>query len=957
MNKLFHMFTVVLAIVLNLFLINPVLAAASFNITIISESDQAQNNIPLTFGQPFRKGDVPVGMDLSENPNLNAKLSDGTEIPLQVDSKATYDDGTLRHAVLTLQLASLTANEVKSITLSTENNATVNATALTLDQLLATNFDAVINLNIGGTMYTASARDLLESSTENKWLSGPLVTEWMVSAPFKNDAGQAHPHLTARFNIRAYAGMSRVRADVTVENNWTYEPGPRNFTYDASVLVGGKQVFSKTALTHYHHARWRKTFWWGDKPAAHIKHDLNYLLLTQSIPNYDSSIVIAESALIEEQQALLSSQTDPMDIAFMNAYMPTTGGRSDIGPLPRWTARYLISMDKRAWEATQKIGELAGSWPMHYRDKNTDFPVSLQDHPNATVTQGAGGDNAFCSTDCTVPYTVDTAHQPSLAYIPYLVTGDYYFLEELQFWANYNMLAINSSNRQGSKGLLYSDQVRGEAWAMRTLGQAAYITPDNHPLKQYFIDRVNDNLDYYNNTYALNPAQEQYVLGRLDHGGFSDGGATSKPWMDDFFTWSIGHLVDLGFTKAEILREYKVKFSVGRMTDPGYCWLNAAQYQTTQPGTTFAELYANNAADQGWVSLDQCTGNNMAGYPDSPQGYVAILQAALAVAVDSGNANAQYAWNRFESRSTKVDYGSAGPEFAIVPSNPNAAGISFTSDRAQIAIGGTVVLTWDVENANTCTASGDWSGSKSVSGSEIVGPLVTDATFILNCTGAEGGASGSVTVLVGDNGPRLPINNTTPQNYTWDVLTAGTSVYVDRNYTYTTIPAVYETLDVLQTGNNDKSATGNSFITFNIAEPVTVYVAYADSGTNLPAWLSGWTVTGDQLGTTDRTLHLYSKDFAAGTVSLGGNETAPSMYTVLVAAISTTGGSGSGGSDGSSGSGGSTGSNDSSVSSVTSVSGGGGSMGLIELMVGLMGLIISFAYRSKKSQVLEAKKA
>ena len=43
MNKLFHMFTVVLAIVLNLFLINPVLAAASFNITIISESDQAQN--------------------------------------------------------------------------------------------------------------------------------------------------------------------------------------------------------------------------------------------------------------------------------------------------------------------------------------------------------------------------------------------------------------------------------------------------------------------------------------------------------------------------------------------------------------------------------------------------------------------------------------------------------------------------------------------------------------------------------------------------------------------------------------------------------------------------------------------------------------------------------------------------------------------------------------------------
>jgi len=705
----------------------------------------------------------------------------------------------------------------------------------------------------------------------------------MVSAPVKDSQGQEHPHLTARFNIRAYAGMSRIRADVTVENNWTYEPDPRNFVYDASVVVGGSEVYSKSGLTHYQRARWRKTFWWGEKPATYVKHDVNYLLSTQSTPNYDSSIVISESALVAQGQALKASNTDPMDIAFVSPYMPSTGGRMDIGPAPRWTARYLISMDKRAWESTYTVDELAGSWPMHFRDKTTDLPVSLQDHPEVTATQGAGGDNAFCTSDCSVPYTPDTAHQPSLAYISYLVTGDYYFLEELQFWANYNMVERNPAFREYGKGILQSHQVRGEAWAMRALGQAAYITPDDHALKNYFIDRVNDNLDYYNNTYALNTTQEQYVLGRLDNGGHSDGGATSKPWMDDFFTWSIGYLADLGFAKAEILRDYKVKFSVGRMTDPGYCWLKAAPYETTQPGTTFAELYANNAADQGWVSLDQCTGNNLDGYASSPQGYVTIMQPALAIAVESGNANAQYAWNRYESRATKVDYGSEGPEFAIVPFNPNAASINFTSDRAMIAAGETVSLTWSVANADTCTASGDWSGSKAVSGSETVGPFAKDVTFVLNCTGPEGNASGSVTVLVGDGGPIVPINNTTPSNYSWDVLTEGTLVYIDRSYTYSTIPAQYATLDVLQTGNSDKASTGSSFTTFDVAEDVTVYVAYAGSSSSLPAWLSSWTSTGDQLGTTDRTLYLYSKDFAAGTVTLGGNETAPSMYTVLVA--------------------------------------------------------------------------
>ena len=81
--------------------------------------------------------------------------------------------------------------------------------------------------------------------------------------------------------------------------------------------------------------------------------------------------------------------------------------------------------------------------------------------------------------DCTILLTPDTAHQPSFAFVPYIVTGDYYFLEELKFWGNYNLINNLAQYRDLTKGLMKSEQIRGVAWSMRTIGQAAYILPDN----------------------------------------------------------------------------------------------------------------------------------------------------------------------------------------------------------------------------------------------------------------------------------------------------------------------------------------------------------------------------------------------------------------------------------------------------------------------------------------------
>jgi hypothetical protein len=123
-------------------------------------------------------------------------------------------------------------------------------------------------------------------------------------------------------------------------------------------------------------------------------------------------------------------------------------------------------------------------------------------------------------------------------------------------------------------------------------------------------------------------------------------------------------------------------------------------------------------------------------------------------------------------------------------------------------------------------------------------------------------------------------------------VSAGGRVYIDRTYSYNTVPPAIEGAVYIRTANNDKNAANASFLSFSVNQDVTVYVVYDVRGTpaqggSLPNWLSGWTDTGLTMGTTDMARRVYSRDFVAGTVSLGGNMAAgargaESNYTVVI---------------------------------------------------------------------------
>jgi len=76
--------------------------------------------------------------------------------------------------------------------------------------------------------------------------------------------------------------------------------------------------------------------------------------------------------------------------------------------------------------------------------------------------------------------------------------------------------------------------------------------------------------------------------------------------------------------------------------------------------------------------------------------------------------------------------------------------ITFSADPTLIAVGLDATLTWSVTDADTCTASGAWTGGRPLSDNEVVSPAPPGSyTYTLTCDGPGGGRDvESVTVTV-----------------------------------------------------------------------------------------------------------------------------------------------------------------------------------------------------------------
>ena len=83
------------------------------------------------------------------------------------------------------------------------------------------------------------------------------------------------------------------------------------------------------------------------------------------------------------------------------------------------------------------------------------------------------------------------------------------------------------------------------------------------------------------------------------------------------------------------------------------------------------------------------------------------------------------------------------------PTPPPAPTVTMAAAPTSFTVGSSTTLTWSSTNADSCTASGGWSGTKATSGSAKQTPTASGTvTYTLTCSNASGSASKGATVTV-----------------------------------------------------------------------------------------------------------------------------------------------------------------------------------------------------------------
>lgn len=112
-----------------------------------------------------------------------------------------------------------------------------------------------------------------------------------------------------------------------------------------------------------------------------------------------------------------------------------------------------------------------------------------------------------------------------------------------------------------------------------------------------------------------------------------------------------------------------------------------------------------------------------------------------------------------------------------------------------------------------------------------------------------------------------------------NLMELGDRPYLEETHTLTFIPAELSLGRWIMVNDSEYTRTDQTgYITFTADRPVTVFVAFDAGSTNRPDWMSSFNNSGLTVSSTHPnapTYNLYSRNYAAGTISLGGASRTP----------------------------------------------------------------------------------
>lgn len=362
-----------------------------------------------------------------------------------------------------------------------------------------------------------------------------------------------HPQLPLTLFIRPDQGSDRLEVVFELGRCWAAQPQhlPQ---YKARILKGATEIAAIEVPAHYWFSRWR----WQSAPRP-VRTTPAQLMDQWLIPRLSGSLRPNEAPDRNAQSYR------PMGLAGVSPIMGATGERGDIGLVTEVQAYYLCTGSDAALATVLAQGDAAGTIPWTVRDEKTNAPVDVFAYPRATLYGPQAGNPHIKRIDA--PVSVDAAHQPALSYLPFLLTGDPYHLEQLQFASTWNVLWRPWDYRYRTT------QIRGEAWSLRSWAQVAKVTPVSVPrwmLPQAHWQKLLDSyLSWYLKTFVASTEAPAAIF-RTTEQGFGDTrdgllrNTYGYPWQDEFLAAVFGWMVLMGHSKWRPVFEWKIGSTIAR---------------------------------------------------------------------------------------------------------------------------------------------------------------------------------------------------------------------------------------------------------------------------------------------------------------------------------------------------------------------------------------------------------
>ncbi len=613
------------------------------------ESSAEHAGTIVSVGHVFKQGDIAEGQ------TLVASIGDD-DVPLQVDVKATWPDGSIKHAVLSF--ASPDADATLSLSVGDAGDPAPAESVAAL--AAAQNYDFEVEI-ADEVVQVADLLAAQEGEDGAAWLSGALVNQTRVTHTTENG-------LELRIDVTARADGS-IETSVTVGNDNIDTVDLETKVYAYALRQNGVTVLADEALEQPHHTVWRESFSTASADGAHVVYDLAYLRATGMLPLVDEALPLIDSQDYADRYADPNATYDPLELGGVDNVGGIDEDRGRTGSTPSYGLitddqhSYLVSQTREAREGMLALTDQYGAFSNSYRNPETGEAYFIEDTDFNSSTTGVGKDVG--GTGGIVDLNNDGlalrnsySHKPSEYYLSYLVTGDRYYADGLAGEAGSALLLWANGAYLTERGAIdFGSQLREQTVVLRDLYYAQSVAPDGSHAATVLQARLDgaleDYLDYFVRregpltsqlgSELTGPLTGPHFVGGDLEGALQNYGGTAvdRPYWQDWFGMVIGQIAATGDERAIELGRWMAGFSAERFLqddfDPRHNLFSIVNY----PVGSSLDL----APDASWADLNAAA--EAAGATDtllwSQGGFYAASAWGGTAAMLSGTGDARYA--------------------------------------------------------------------------------------------------------------------------------------------------------------------------------------------------------------------------------------------------------------------------------------------------------------------------